>query len=92
MKSDTYLKKDLLAELSWDPLVPETRVEIAVKDGVVTFTGQVDNFPQRAAIEHAARRVCGVKAIALELDVSPPIGLHTCGEPDAAPASVLNLN
>ena len=36
MKTDSELKKDVLAELLWDAHVPETRVGVSVNDGVVT--------------------------------------------------------
>jgi len=42
---------------------------VAVKDGVVTLSGHLDNFADKHAAARALRRVAGVKAIALELDV-----------------------
>jgi hypothetical protein len=42
---------------------------VAVKDGVVTLTGHIDTYAEKYAAEKALRRVSGVKAIALELDV-----------------------
>ena len=69
MKTDIELKKDVVAELSWDPSVISTAVGVAVKDGVVTVSGHLDNYAQKFAVEHALQRVHGVKAIALELDV-----------------------
>ena len=39
MKTDVQLKKDVIAELEWDPAVNATHVGVAVKDGVVTLTG-----------------------------------------------------
>jgi osmotically-inducible protein OsmY len=40
-----------------------------VKDGVVTLTGHLETFAEKHAALRALRRVSGVKAIALELDV-----------------------
>jgi osmotically-inducible protein OsmY len=37
MKSDAQLKKDVEAELEWDPSINATEVGVAVKDGVVTL-------------------------------------------------------
>ena len=42
MKTDSELKKDVLAELAWDPVVPEARVGVSVSNGVVTLTGHLD--------------------------------------------------
>jgi osmotically-inducible protein OsmY len=69
MRTDTDLKKDVTAELEWDPSVDATAIGVAVKDGVVTLTGHIDTFAQKHAATRVVRRVTGVKAIALELDV-----------------------
>ncbi len=69
MKTDVELKKDVVEELAWDPAINPTAVGVAVKDGVVTLTGHLDSYGEKFAIERALRRVAGVKAIALELDV-----------------------
>lgn len=69
MKSDAQLKKDVTDELAWDPAVRAEGVGVAVKDGVVTLTGHLDTYAEKVAIEHALRRVQGLRAIALELDV-----------------------
>jgi osmotically-inducible protein OsmY len=75
MKTDSELKRDVLAELLWDPLVPEARVGVAVNDGVVTLTGHLDTYAEKVAVKRAAERVSGVKAIAVEMDVIP-LGAH----------------
>jgi len=69
VKTDADLKRDVNAELAWDPAVKSTAIGVAVKDGVVTLTGHIDTFAEKHAASRAVRRVAGVKAIALELDV-----------------------
>ena len=69
MKTDADLKRDVAAELAWDPAVKSTAIGVAVKDGVVTLTGHLDTFAEKHAVARAMQRVAGVKAIALELDV-----------------------
>jgi osmotically-inducible protein OsmY len=69
MKTDADLKRDVMAELAWDPAVKSTAIGVAVKDGVVTLTGHLDTFAEKHAATRALRRVAGVKAIALEVDV-----------------------
>lgn len=69
MKTDGDLKKDVEDELSWDPAVRSDAIGIAVKQGVVTLTGHIETYAEKYAAEKAVRRVAGVKAIALELDV-----------------------
>ena len=85
MKTDMELKKDVTAELSWDPLVPETRVGVAVSDGVVTLTGHLDTYAQKVATRRAVDRVSGVKAVAMELDVVP-LGEHQRSDTEIAAA------
>lgn len=69
MKSDADLKRDVAAELAWDPAVNANAIGVAVRDGVVTLTGHIETFAEKRAVEKALRRVGGVRAIALELDV-----------------------
>jgi osmotically-inducible protein OsmY len=69
MRTDADLKRDVTAELAWDPAVVSTAIGVAVKNGVVTLTGHIDTFAQKHAAARAVRRVADVKAIALELDV-----------------------
>lgn len=69
MKTDADLKRDVEAELAWDPAVKSTAIGVAVKDGVVTLSGHLETYSEKWAVEKALRRVEGVKAIALELDV-----------------------
>ncbi|MEQ1805766.1 MAG: BON domain-containing protein [Burkholderiaceae bacterium] len=69
MKTDAQLKKDVTAELEWDPSINASHVGVTATDGVVTLTGHLNTFAEKYAIERAAQRVQGVKAIAMELDV-----------------------
>lgn len=69
MKTDIQLKKDVLAELEWDPSIQATPVGVAVHDGVVLLTGHLNTFEEKQAVERAVQRVAGVKAIAVEMDV-----------------------
>lgn len=86
MKTDSDLKKDVLSELSWDPLVPEARVGVSVSDGVVTLTGHLDTYAEKIAARRAVERVSGVKAIAVELDVIP-MGVHQRSDTEVAAAA-----
>lgn len=69
MKTDSQLKKEVVDELEWDPAIQAQRVGVAVKDGVVVLTGQLDSFAEKDAVEAAVQRVAGVKAIAVEMGV-----------------------
>ena len=71
MKSDMELQRDVLDELKWDPAVNAAQIRVEVKDSVVTLTGRVEYFAQKWAAEWAAKRVSGVKALAVEIRVEP---------------------
>lgn len=83
MKTDAELRRDVAAELAWDPAVKSNAIGVAVKNGVVTLTGHIDTFAEKHAASRAVRRVAGVKAIALELDVKLAPG-HTLSDTDIA--------
>jgi osmotically-inducible protein OsmY len=86
MKTDADLKKDVLTELSWDPLIPETRVGVMVNEGVVTLSGHLDTYAEKVATKRAVERVGGVKAIAMEIDVIP-LGIHQRSDTEIAAAA-----
>lgn len=69
MKTDAQLKKDVEAELDWDPSINAAHVGVAVQDGVVTLAGHLGTFAEKLAVERAAKRVAGVRGVAVELDV-----------------------
>src|SRR5450830_1186564 len=69
MKTDLQLQKDILDELAWDPAVNATDIGVIVKDGVVTLTGHLSSYAEKHAAERAARRVSGVKALAVDIEV-----------------------
>lgn len=85
MKTDEQLKKDVTAELQWDPSIHADHVGVAVKNGVVTLTGHLETFLEKATIEKAVARVQGVKAIAVEMDVRLDPG-HKRSDTDIAAA------
>src|SRR5690349_21362080 len=70
MKDDQDLKADVTAELAWDPAVGNSlQIGVAVDNGIVTLSGEVDGYMQKHAAERAVRRVAGVRGIAVDLAV-----------------------
>lgn len=43
---------------------------MAVKNGIVTLSGTVETYSKKLAVEKSAKRVAGVKAVALDIEVS----------------------
>jgi osmotically-inducible protein OsmY len=72
MISDLELRQDVLDELEFEPSVNAAHIGVMANKGVVTLTGFVTSYAEKAAAERAARRVKGVKAIAEEIEVRLP--------------------
>ncbi|MEX3916391.1 BON domain-containing protein [Paraburkholderia sp. BR10872] len=72
MKTDLQLKHDVEAELEWEPAVTASNIGVEVKDGVVTLAGHLSSLGEKIAAEQATRRVGGVRALVIELDVHLP--------------------
>ena len=70
MKTDSELKKDVLAELEWDPEINAAAIGVGVKDGIVTVSGHLGTYAEKFAVERALRRIDGVRATAMEVDVT----------------------
>lgn len=73
MQSDLKIQQDVINHLKWQPSINASNIGVAVKDGVVTLSGQVDNYYEKLAAENAAKKVVGVRAIAedIQVGVSP---------------------
>jgi osmotically-inducible protein OsmY len=69
MKTDVQIQKDVMDELKWQPFLQASEIGVAVKDGVVTLSGQVDNYSKKLSAENAAKKVSGVKAVAEDIHV-----------------------
>ena len=44
MKSDNEIQKDIMAQLKWEPFLNACQIGVAVKNGIVTLSGQVDTY------------------------------------------------
>jgi osmotically-inducible protein OsmY len=73
MRSDIDIKRDVEAELRWNPDIDATDIAVSVKDGVVTLSGFVRSYAQKFEAEQTAKRVNGVRAVANDIEVRLPI-------------------
>ena len=71
MRPDQEIKRNVEAELHWDPELDASDVAVTVKDGVVTLAGFVRNSTEQSAAERTSKRVIGVKAVVNDLQVKP---------------------
>jgi osmotically-inducible protein OsmY len=89
--TDLELKKNVEAELNWEPSLNAAEIGVAVSGGIVTLTGHVSSYWQKFTAERAASRVACVKAIANEIEVRLPTSSERTDE-DIARAAVNSLN
>ncbi|HEV2639061.1 MAG TPA: BON domain-containing protein [Actinocrinis sp.] len=68
-RSDAELKSAVTDELAWTAGVDNAHIGVAVMDGGVTLSGEVDSYPEKLIAEHAAMRVRGITAVAQEITV-----------------------
>ena len=69
MKDDEQLRRDVLAELEYDPSIDARKIGVAVEDGIVTLTGEVSTFAEKWNAERAVERVEGVRGIVNKIEV-----------------------
>src|SRR5258708_5678395 len=72
MRSDEEIKRDVEAELKWDPDIDATDIAVSTKNGVVTLVGYVPSYLMKYEAEKAAKRVAGVVGVANDLEVRLP--------------------
>jgi len=72
MKTDTQLQSDVLNELKWRPHIHAAYLGVSARDGVVTLTGEVSHYAEKAAAESATKAVSGVRGLANEIHVVLP--------------------
>ena len=70
--TDKEIQQAVLRELDYEPQVRSTEIGVAVKDGIITLSGNVDSYSNRYHAERAAKRVAGVKAVVNDLEVHVP--------------------
>ncbi|WP_126284679.1 BON domain-containing protein [Burkholderia stagnalis] len=72
MKTDKQLKQEVQEELESDPSIDSTRIGIEVANRIVTLSGHPPSYAEKLAIERAANRVSGVKAVVIDMTVHLP--------------------
>ena len=66
------LRRQISDELTWDPNIDSSEVEVAAQEGVVTLRGIVGSFRQKREATNAAERVHGVLDVNNEVQVRIP--------------------
>jgi len=71
MFQDKSVQEDVIRELDWEPVCHASEIGVGVKDGIVTLSGVVSSHAAKRAVERAAGRVRGVRAVSSQLEVKP---------------------
>lgn len=69
MNKDFEIQKNVMEQLAWEPLLNATEIGVAVKQGIVTLSGELDSYAKKLAAERATKKIPGVKAIAEDIKV-----------------------
>jgi osmotically-inducible protein OsmY len=69
MRTDANIQRDVMDQIKWNPLLTASEIGVAVKNGVVTLSGQVDSYLKKLEAEKETKKVSGVKAIAEDIQV-----------------------
>ncbi|MBU9452490.1 BON domain-containing protein [Burkholderia multivorans] len=72
MKSDAALEQEVEQSLFWNPAIDARRIDVTVRDGVVTLRGTVDSRAQKLEAQKTALHIADARVLLLELRVVPP--------------------
>lgn len=86
-RSDNDVRKDVLAELDWEPSLRNDDIAVAVRDGVVTLSGFADSYADKWRAERVTSGINGVKAVANDIQVKLPSSSQRT-DPDIARAAI----
>jgi len=71
-RSDTDIAHAALSALRWNTEVPDARIQVIVRDGIITLDGEVEWQFQRSAAEEAVRFLSGMKGLIMRITVRQP--------------------
>jgi osmotically-inducible protein OsmY len=70
MNTDWELREMVQSELALEPGIDIDKVQVEVRDGIVTLTGQVPSLTEIHFAQSCVMRVPGVRAVVNELSVA----------------------
>ena len=57
MNTNEDLQKRVQQAIAWEPMIDEAEIGVTAKNGVITLTGNVDNYTKKVEAENAAKIV-----------------------------------
>ena len=73
------------------PSIDAAHIDVPVEDGVVTLTGHLCTYAEKATVEDVVRRIKGVKGIAQEIEIRPS-GTHMAADDEIAKRALDMIN
>ena len=73
MKTDLNIQMDVINGLSWEYLLNDDEIDVAVKNGIVTLTGTVDSDSKKKLAEEAAWRATDVGQVENNIEVNKDV-------------------
>ena len=67
MRSDAELKAEVMERLDSIPAINASEIAVDVDRGTVTLSGSVDTHQTRFQVERTARRVPGIRSLAVNI-------------------------
>lgn len=74
VRPQVELQQAIWDELHWELEADTGDINVEVADFVATLRGAAPSYPARMAVERAAERVPGIRAVINEIAVTPPAG------------------
>jgi osmotically-inducible protein OsmY len=78
-RSDNDIKKTVLKMITWNSCIDETRIQVEVKNGWVTLSGDVDYDYQKSKAALLSEDIMGVSGVTNLIHVMPNVG-HSSGK------------
>lgn len=73
VRSDDDIAQDIRQALKLDSDVPDERISVEVRNGMVTLDGNVDESLQKEAATADAKKVSGVSSVDNRINVGGPV-------------------
>lgn len=70
-RTDEQIAEDVRATLAWDSRIDASFIHVAVSNGVVTLTGTIDLFSEKALASDDAWVIKGVREVVNDLEGQP---------------------
>ncbi len=71
--ADDEIAKRAVDILGWDTLVPSGSIQVMVRDGWVTLSGNIDWFYQKKTAEEDVRKLSGVRGVINNIEIRPHV-------------------